>query len=141
MNKSSPQGTQDVCTIFLFIMDFNPGVFQQQLNRVQLYKSTISICKTHLALSAPIEMRQQSSTYINLYHKQQHQPCTNLCQTTCTIKKCIQPCTKYIPIMCQLLINNYSSICTNIINYTPHVSANSSTACLNHDQFWISQRP
>ena len=27
---------------------------------------------------------------------------------------------------------NYSSICTNIINYTPHVCANSSTTCLNH---------
>jgi hypothetical protein len=46
INKSSPQGTQrtqDVCTIFHFIMDFNPGVFQKQLNRVQLYKSTSSI--------------------------------------------------------------------------------------------------
>jgi hypothetical protein len=59
------------------------GVYQQQLNRVQLYKSTISICKTQLAFSAPTEMRQQSSTDINLYHKQEHQPCTNLCQTTC----------------------------------------------------------
>jgi hypothetical protein len=46
INKSSPHGTQrtqDVCTIFLFIMDFNPGVFQKQLNRVQLYKRTNSI--------------------------------------------------------------------------------------------------
>jgi hypothetical protein len=59
---------------------------------------------------------------INLYHKQVHQPCTNL-QSTCTINKCIQPCTKYVPIMCQLLINYDSSICTNIINYTPHVCA------------------
>jgi hypothetical protein len=59
------------------------GVYQQQLNRVQIYKSTSSICKTHLAFSAPTEMRQQSSTDINLYHKQEHQPCTNLCQTTC----------------------------------------------------------
>ena len=40
---------------------------------------------------------------------------------TCTINKCIQPCTKYVPIMCQLLIKYDSSICTNIINYTPHV--------------------
>jgi hypothetical protein len=69
INKSSPQGTertQDVCTIFLFIMDFNLGVFQQQLNRVQLYKRTISICKTQLTFLAPTEMRQQSSTDINL---------------------------------------------------------------------------
>jgi hypothetical protein len=43
---------------------------------------------------------------INLYHKKVH-----------------QPCTKYVPIMCQLLINYDSSICTNIINYTPHVCA------------------
>jgi hypothetical protein len=27
---------------------------------------------------------------------------------------------------------NYSSRCTNIINYTPHVCVNSSTTCLNH---------
>jgi hypothetical protein len=64
-------------------MDFNPGVFQQKLNRVQLYKRTSSICKTQLTFSAPTKMRQQSSTDINLYHKQEHQPCTNLCQTTC----------------------------------------------------------
>jgi len=87
-------------------MDFNPEVFQQQLNRVQLYKRTSSICKTQLTFSALTEMRQQSSTDINLYHKQEH-----------------QPCTKYVPIMCQLLINYDSSICTNIINYTPHVCA------------------
>jgi hypothetical protein len=59
---------------------------------------------------------------INLYHKQVHQPCTNL-YSTCTINKCIQPCAKYVPIMCQLLINYDSSICTNIISYTPHVCA------------------
>jgi hypothetical protein len=62
-----------------------------------------------------------------------HQPVINKCinhAPTCnqhTINKCIQPCTKYVPIMCQLLINYDSSICTNIINYTPHVCANSST--------------
>jgi hypothetical protein len=48
------------------------GFFQQQLNRVQLYKRIISICKTHLTFSTPTEMRQQSSTDINLYHKQVH---------------------------------------------------------------------
>ena len=69
---------------------------------------------------------------INMYHKQVHQPCTNPYQTTCTINKCIQPSTKYVPIMYQLLINYDWSICTNIINYTPHVCANSSTTCLNH---------
>jgi len=46
INKSSSQGTQrtqDVCIIFHFITDFNSGVFQQQLNIVQLYKSTNSL--------------------------------------------------------------------------------------------------
>jgi hypothetical protein len=70
-------------TIFFLLRTTILGVYQQQLNRVQLYKRTIYICKTHLTFSAPTEMRQQSSTYINLYHKQEHQPCTNLCQTTC----------------------------------------------------------
>jgi hypothetical protein len=44
--KSSLQGTQRtqyVCTIFIFIMDNFLGVYQQQLNRVQLYKNTNSI--------------------------------------------------------------------------------------------------
>jgi hypothetical protein len=57
-------------------------------------------------------------------------------------KKCIQPCTKYVPIMFQLLINYDSSICTNIINYTPHVCANSSTTCLNHVlNMYLNQNP
>jgi hypothetical protein len=56
-----------------------------------------------------------------------HKPCVNN-----TTNKCLQPCTKYVPIMYQLLINYDSSRCTNIINYTPHVCANSSTTCLNH---------
>jgi hypothetical protein len=60
-----------------------------------------------------------------------HQPVPNNLQSTYTINKCNQPCTKYV-IMCQVLINYDSSICTNIINYTPHVCANSSTTCLNH---------
>jgi hypothetical protein len=60
------QRTQDVCTIFLFIVDFNLGVFQQQLNRVQIYKRTKSICKTQLTFSASTDMRKQSSTDINL---------------------------------------------------------------------------
>jgi hypothetical protein len=34
--------------------------------------------------------------------------------------------------MHQLHINYDSSICTKIINYTPHVCANSLTTCLNH---------
>jgi hypothetical protein len=51
---------------------------------------------------------------INLNH-------ASTCTSTYTINKCIIPCSKYVPIMCQLLINYDSSICTNIINYTPHV--------------------
>jgi hypothetical protein len=43
---------------FLFITDYNPWVYQQQLNRVQLYKSTSSICKTQLTFSTPTAMRQ-----------------------------------------------------------------------------------
>ena len=91
INKSSSQWTQrtqDVCTIFFLLRTTILGVYQQQLNRVQLYKSTSSICKTQLAFSASTEMRQQSSTDINLYHKQEHQPCTNLCN-----KQVHQPCT------------------------------------------------
>jgi len=44
--------------------------------------------------------------------------------------RCSQPYTKYLPIMFQVLINYESSICTNIINYTPHVCDNSTTTCL-----------
>jgi hypothetical protein len=68
---------------FLLLQTTILGVYQQQLNRVQIYKSTISISKNHLSFSTPTKMRQQSSTYINLYHKQEHQLCTNLCQATC----------------------------------------------------------
>ena len=56
-----------------------------------------------------------------------HKPCVNN-----TTNKFLQPCTKYVPIMHQLHINYDSSWCTKIINYTPHVCANSSTTCLNH---------
>jgi hypothetical protein len=56
-----------------------------------------------------------------------HKPCVNN-----TTNECLQPCAKYVPIMYQLLINYDSSRYTNIINYTPHVCANSSTTCLNH---------
>jgi hypothetical protein len=69
--------------------------------------------------------------YINLYHKQVHQPCTNL-YLNLYHQRVHQPCTKYVPIMHQIHINYDSSRCTNIINYTPHVCANSSTTCLNH---------
>jgi hypothetical protein len=66
-----------------------------------------------------------------------HKPCVNN-----TTNKCLQPCTKYVPIMYQLLINYDSSICTNIINYTPHVCANSSTTCLNHvPNMYLNQIP
>jgi hypothetical protein len=92
-------------------------------------------CEIYCYKPVPINLNHESTMHqpvINLYHKQVHQPCTNLYQTTCTINKCIQPCTKYVPIMCQIIINYDSSIFTNIINYTPHVCANSSTTCLNH---------
>jgi hypothetical protein len=66
-----------------------------------------------------------------------HKPCVNN-----TTNKCLQPCTKYVPIMYQLLINYDSSRCTNIINYTHHVCANSSTTCLNHvPNMYLNQKP
>jgi hypothetical protein len=37
---------------------------------------------------------------------------------------------------------NYSSRCTNIINYTPRVCVNSSTTCLNHvPNMYFNQKP
>jgi hypothetical protein len=51
---------------FFFITEYNPWGYQQPPNRVQLYKSTNSICKTELTSSTPTELRQQSSTDINL---------------------------------------------------------------------------
>jgi hypothetical protein len=77
-----------------------------------------------------------------------HKPCVNN-----TTNKCLQPCTKYAPIMYQLLIKYDSSICTNIINYdssrctniinyTPHVCANSSTTYLSHvPNMCLNQKP
>jgi hypothetical protein len=66
-----------------------------------------------------------------------HKPCFNN-----TNNKYLQPCTKYVPIMYQLLINYDSSICTNIINYTPHVCVNSSTTCLSHvPNMYLKRKP
>ena len=72
------------------------GVYQQQLNRVQIYKRTNSICKTRLTFSAPIEMRQQSSTDINLSTGTQHvSSASRVCtrpgslQPTCECGQCI----------------------------------------------------
>jgi hypothetical protein len=37
---------------------------------------------------------------------------------------------------------HHTIICTNIINYTPHVCANSSTTCLNHvPNMYLNQNP
>jgi hypothetical protein len=55
-----------------------------------------------------------------------------------TIKMCLQPCTKYVPIMYQLLVNYDSSRSTNIIKYTPHVCGKSLTTCLNQNPSSIS---
>ena len=74
---------------------------------------------------------------INLYHKKVHQPCTNLYH-----QRVHQPCTKYVPIMHKIHINYDSLRCTNIINYMPHVCANSSTTCLNHVlNMYLNQKP
>jgi hypothetical protein len=92
---------------------------------VNLYQS---ICITKCINHAPTCTKQP---VINMYHKQVHQPCTNL-YLNLYHQRVHQPCTKYVPIMHQIHINYDSSRCTNIINYTPHVCANSSTTCLNH---------
>ena len=78
---------------------------------------------------------------INMYNKQVHLPCTNL-YLNLYHQRVHQPCTKYVPIMHQIYINYDSSRCTNIINYTPHVCANSSTTCLNHvPNMYLNQNP
>jgi hypothetical protein len=88
-------------------------------------------------------MRQQSSININLYHKQEHQPCTNLCHNECinhAPKKVINmyhesSASKHVPMLYQSCVN-YSStmtrhVCTNIINY-----------CLNHVlNMYLNQKP
>jgi hypothetical protein len=82
---------------------------------------TINKCIKHVQIACPN----------NMYHKQVHQPCDNM-YLNLYHQRVHQPCTKYVPIMHQIHINYDSSRCTNIINYTPHVCANSSTTCLNH---------
>jgi hypothetical protein len=74
---------------------------------VNLYQSTLTTCT-------------KQPLIINMYHKQVHQPCTNLYQPQSRVH---QPCNKYVPMMHQIHINYDSSRCTNIINYTPHVCA------------------
>jgi hypothetical protein len=125
---------------------------------VNLYQSTCTKKHVKTYTNNPC----QHVTYINLYHKQVHRPCTKPVQITCHnnlskqpvttyIKQPIinlyhkqvhQPCIEYVAIMHQLLINHDSSICTNIINYTPSVCANSSTTCLNHvPNMYLNQKP
>ena len=83
---------------------------------VNLYQSTCT--------KQPIP-RCTKQPVINLYHKQVH-----------------QPCTKYVRIMHQIHINYDSSRCTNIVNYKPHVCANSSTTCLNLvPNMYLNQNP
>jgi hypothetical protein len=76
-------------------------------------------CEIYHCKYVPINMNQ-ASTCASTYTINQ-----------CTINKCIQPCTKYVPIMCQLLINQhhqlYTSCMCQLINYlsqpcTQHVT-------------------
>jgi hypothetical protein len=93
-------------------------------------------CEIYCCKPVPINLHQ-TTTVINMYHKQVHQPCTNMYH-----QRVHQPCTKYVPIMHQIHIKYDSSRCTNIINYTPHVCANSSTTCLNHvPNMYLNQNP
>jgi hypothetical protein len=99
---------------------------------VNLYQSTCTKQPVTTCTKQPV---------INMYHKQVHQPCTNL-YLNLYHQRVHQPCTKYVPIMHQIHINYDSSRCTNIINYTPHVCANSSTTCLNHvPNMYLNQNP
>jgi hypothetical protein len=75
-------------------------VFQQQLNRVQVYKSTSSICKTQLTFSAPTEMRQKSSTYINL---------SQVCDMSVLQPVCVRALAHYSP--CVYMVNLYYNLC------------------------------
>ena len=131
INKSSPQGTQrtqDVCTIFLFIMDNNPRIFRKQLNRVQLYKSTNSICKNQLTFLAPTEMRQQSSIDINLStgtRPVSSVACVCTCpgslQPACECGQCIMQQTYASKklVFCFLHMLKSSTTCNHFLFYLP----------------------
>jgi hypothetical protein len=111
---------------------------------VNLYHSTctkqpVTTCTKQPVINLYHKQVHQPCT--NLYHKQVHQPCTNL-YLNLYHQRMHQPCTKYVPIMHQIHINYESSRCTNIINYTPLVCANSSTTCLNHvPNMYLNQNP
>jgi hypothetical protein len=50
--------------------------------------------------------------------------------------------SNHVPSMYQSCINDDSSRCTSIINYTPHVCAKSSTTCLYHvPNMYLNQNP
>ena len=83
-------------------------------------------CEIYHCKHVPINLNHASNMHqlvpqlvINLYHKQVHQPCTNLYQTTCTINKCIN----HAP--------TYTSTCTmnKCINHVPNLYLN-----LYHEQ-------
>jgi hypothetical protein len=120
---------------------------QQPISSMSSTKSDILTKTNHQDNSLRCASTKYNSTTHN-HHQDQyvlliiqvcyiiHKPCINN-----TTKKCLQPCTKYVPTMYQLLINYDSSICTNIINYTPHVCVNSTT-CLNHvPDMYLNQIP
>jgi hypothetical protein len=106
---------------------------------------TLSTCQQPVPMHQPCTKQQITCTN-NLskqpvqttYHNnlsstnQMHSKINHQVPQHCIHQQVHQPCTKYVPIMHQIHINYDSSRCTNIINYTPHVCANSSTTCLNH---------
>jgi hypothetical protein len=101
-------------------------------------------CEIYYCKPVPINLHQTTCTkqlVIHLYHKKVHQPCTNL-YLNLYHQQVHQPCTKYVTIMHQIHIKYDSSRCTNIINYKPHICANSSTTCLNHvPNMYLNQSP
>jgi hypothetical protein len=106
------------------------------INHTPNYTKQLVISLYHKQVHQPC-----TNMYLNLYHQQVHQPCTNL-YLNLYHQQMHQPCTKYVPILHQVHINYDSSRCTNIVNYTPHVCANSSTTCLNHvPNMYLNQNP
>jgi hypothetical protein len=124
------------------------STYQQQLNRVQLYKSTSSICKTQLTFSAPTEMRQQSLTNINLsIGTQPVSSAARVCtrsgslQPACEHGQCIMQQTyaskQHAQILCNLqsLSLMSSTVQTDPQPVTTHPSSPIACSCSTSNQY------
>ena len=87
-------------------MDFNPGVFQQQLNRVQLYKSTRYIMKDS---SYTLSTNWDEATTLNIYQSININKCINHAPT-CAKQPIINLYHKQLhPTMYQVYTNHVST--------------------------------